>query len=273
MASPKPRKAAPKNPHAAALDSALASSTVPAVSRAAAILRLLGRSAQPLGVQAIARALDIIPSTALHILRTLVAEELVRVDRLTKHYALNAGVLLLARQWLDQDRFSTVAQPWLDRVAREHGVTTIGVQIVGLDHMIVVAMARSESMIQLHTQIGSRFPALISASGRCIAAFGEHERGELQRRFKVLRWDKAPTLAEWETQVAETRENGYGVDQGHYIAGVTVLAAPVRGLGERITHCLVAVGISGQLRDQALVRIGRDLRESGAQLSRQLGSA
>ena len=89
-----------KNPHAAALDAALEQSTVPAVSRAAAILRLLGRSDEPQGVQAIARALNIIPSTCLHILRTLVAEELVAVDPATKLYSLNAGVLMLARQWL-----------------------------------------------------------------------------------------------------------------------------------------------------------------------------
>ena len=50
---------------------------VPAVTRAVAILRLLGRNEESLGVNAIARALRLIPSTCLHILRVLVAEELV----------------------------------------------------------------------------------------------------------------------------------------------------------------------------------------------------
>jgi DNA-binding IclR family transcriptional regulator len=268
----KTRVPAVKNPHAAALDAALEHSTVPAVSRAAAILRLLGRATEPVGVQHIARALNIVPSTCLHILRTLVAEEFVRFDPVTKLYTLNAGVLLLARQWLSQDRFAAVAQPALDRIARQYGVTAIGVQIVGLEHMIVVAMARSETMIQLHTQIGSRFPATISASGRCIAAFGEYGREDLHRSFKRLRWDHAPTLAEWETQVAQTRRNGYAIDQGNYMAGITVVAAPVFGIGGRLTHCLVVVGISGQLRDATLTRIGTDLRESAAQVSQQLGS-
>jgi len=258
--------------HAAALDAALESSTVPAVSRAAAILRLLGRSSEPVGVQFIARALGIIPSTCLHILRTLVAEEFVSFDPITKLYTLNAGVLMLARQWLSQDRFSAIAQAPLDGIAREYGVTAMGVQIVGLEHMIVVAMARSETMIQLHTQIGSRFPATISASGRCIAAFGDYERDELRRRFRGLRWDNAPSLAEWEAQVAETGVKGYAIDQGNYMAGVTVVAAPVFGVSSKLTHCLVVVGISGQLQDQMLARIGRDLRESAAQVSRQLGS-
>jgi DNA-binding IclR family transcriptional regulator len=269
----KSRVPAVKNPQAAALADALEQSMVPAVSRAAAILRLLGRSNEPQGVQAIARALDIVPSTCLHILRTLVAEELVGVDPVTKLYTLNAGVLSLARQWLSRDRFTLIAQPALERIARQYGVTAIGVQIVGLEHMIVVAMARSETMIQLHAQIGSRFPATISASGRCLAAFGDHGREELHRRFRRLRWDNAPTLAEWEQQVAQTQANGYAIDRGNYMAGITVVAAPVFGIGRKLTHCLVVVGIDGQLQEATLARIGGDLRDSAAQVSLQLGAA
>jgi DNA-binding IclR family transcriptional regulator len=263
---------APRSPDAASLGAALEHSTVPAVSRAAAILRLLGRSAEPLGVQAIARALRIVPSTCLHILRTLVAEELASVDPATKHYTLGPGTLLLARQWLGRSRFDDLAQPVLDAVARAHGVTAMGVQLAGLDHMVVVAMARAEGMIQLHTQIGSRFPAIISATGRCIAAFGGHDRDELRRRFRLLRWDNAPSLAEWETQIAHTRTQGYAVDQGHYMAGVTIVAAPVFAPGPVLTHSLVALGISGQLPAPAVARIGRELRDRAAQLSRQLGA-
>jgi DNA-binding IclR family transcriptional regulator len=134
-------------------------------------------------------------------------------------------------------------------------------------------MARSETMIQLHTQIGSRFPATISATGRCIAAFGEHDREELHRRFKGLRWDNAPSLADWEKQVTETRTNGYAIDQGNYMTGVTVVAAPVFDHNKLLANCLVVVGISEQLRGPLLSRIGRELRDSAAQVSRQLGSA
>jgi DNA-binding IclR family transcriptional regulator len=267
----KPKPAAAEKPYAASLDAALEHSTVPAVSRAAAVLRLLGRASEPMGVQAIARELGIVPSTGLHILRTLAAEDLVSFDPATKLYTLGAGVLVLARQWLGQDRFAELAQPALERIAREHGASAMGVQIAGLEHMVVVAMARAEGMIQLHTQIGSRFPAVISATGRCIAAFGGHDREELRRRFRGLRWDQAPSLAEWENQVAETRAKGYALDLGNYMAGVSIVAAPVFGAGRVLSHSLVVVGISGQLQGPALGRIGRELRDAAAQLSRQLG--
>jgi DNA-binding IclR family transcriptional regulator len=260
-----------KNSQAASLDAALEISMVPAVSRAAAILRLLGKTSEPLGLQLIARTLGIIPSTCLHILRTLVVEEFVNVDESTKLYTLSAGVLTLASRWFAENQFSTIAQPFLGKISASYGATSIGVQLLGRDHFVVVAIARSEEMVQLHSQIGSRFPALVSATGRCVAAFGNYDQAELRRRFKQLRWYSAPSLATWEAEVEEARSAGYAIDDGNYLAGVTVLSAPVFGINRDLLGALVVVGISQQLEGQSVEKIARDLRESANQVSAQLG--
>src|SRR3977135_646670 len=96
---------------------------VPAVTRAIAVLRLLGRSRTPMGVKAIAQALDLVPSTCLHILRALVSEQLVKVDPGTKHYSLGIGMLSLARAVLESGGFSNLVQPELDRLSGRYGVT------------------------------------------------------------------------------------------------------------------------------------------------------
>src|ERR1700761_7416038 len=166
-----------------ALAQAVKESKAPAISRAAAVLRLLGKSDAPLGVQAIARELGLVPSTCLHVLRALVAEEFVSFDPQSKRYALEAGVLTLARHWLKRNPFSDLAQPMLDRIGRNFDVTMLGVHIVGLDHIIAVAISQTGSNFQLSTQIGSRFPALISATGRCIAAYGGYSDEEIEARF------------------------------------------------------------------------------------------
>ena len=66
------------------LSAALKQSKAPAISRAAAVLRLLGKSDRPLALQAIARELGLVPSTCLYVLRALVAEEFVSFDPDTK---------------------------------------------------------------------------------------------------------------------------------------------------------------------------------------------
>jgi DNA-binding IclR family transcriptional regulator len=253
------------------LAKAVESSKAPAISRAAAILRLLGKSDAPLGVQAIARELGLVPSTCLYLLRALAAEEFVAFDPDTKRYSLEAGVLTLARQWLRRDRFNDLAQPLLDRTSQAFDVTMLGVQIVGLDHIIVVAASQSGQNFQLSAQIGSRFPALISATGRCIAAFGDYPEAELKARFGTLRWDEPPTFEDWAAQVDQTRRQGFAVDEGNYISGVTVLAAPVwRGRG-RPSHALVAIGIGSALKRNGLSGLQQAMKAAARTLTNQLG--
>ncbi|MET0364335.1 MAG: IclR family transcriptional regulator [Sphingobium sp.] len=254
------------------LSRAVEVSKAPAISRAAAILRLLGKSDTPLGVQGIARELGLVPSTCLYVLRALVAEELVAFDADTKRYSLEAGVLTLARQWLRRNQFNDLAQPLLDRISQAHDVTMLGVQIVGLEHMVVVAMSQSGQNFQLSTQIGSRFPALISATGRCLAAFGGYRDAELEARFATLRWDEPPGFEAWQDQVAETRRRGFAVDAGNYISGVTVVAAPVWKARGRPTHALVATGIGSALRRGGIDELGATLLSAARTLTEQMGA-
>jgi len=250
--------------------SAMEASKAPAISRAAAVLRLLGKSDAPLGVQSIARELGLVPSTCFYVLRALVAEEFVSFDPDTKRYALEAGVLTLARHWLRRNRFNDLAQPVLDRIGQAFGVTMLGVHIVGLEHIVVVAVSQSGPSFQLSTQIGSRFPALISATGRCIAAFGEHSEADLEARFSTLRWDVAPTFEDWKTQVSQTRLQGYAVDEGNYISGVTVVAAPVWKTRAKLSHALVAIGIGSALQRTGLPALQESLLSASQTLSHQL---
>ena len=245
-------------------------SKAPAISRAAAILRLLGKSDTPMGLQPIARELGLVPSTCLYVLRALVDEEFVAFDADTKRYSLEAGVLTLARQWLRRNQFTDLAQPALDRISQAFDVTMLGVNIVGLDHIIVVATSQLGNNFQLSAQIGSRFPALISATGRCIAAFGGYSEATLESRFKKLRWDEPPTFEAWKAQVEQTRLQGFAVDAGNYISGVTVVAAPVWKTRAQMSHALVAIGIGSALRQTGLPELQQSLLTEANSLSNQL---
>lgn len=230
---------------------------VPALSRGIAVLRLLGRTRAPMGVKAIADALDLVPSTALHILRVLVAEELVKVDA-SKQYTLGMGTLALARASLESDDFPVRVQPHLDALSKRYGVTAIGLELPNLQHMIVVALSRSEAPVRLHVDVGSRFPTLISATGRCVAAFGSHPPAELEKRFRALRWDNAPSWTAWRREVETTRRQGYSIDRDTYIAGVTIVSVPV--LEATLSRGIAAVGISGQLGRARAVELAHDMQ-------------
>lgn len=219
----------------------------PAVTRAFRILRLLGRSDAPLGVNQIARDLDLVPSTCLHVLRALVDEGVVVIDPATKRYGIGVGILPIARNAIQRNTVATLAEPRLSALSNEFGVTAIATQLIQDREMVVVALSISRLPFRLSTELGSKFPALTSATGRCVAAFGDSDTRSLRRRFLALKWDKAPEFDVWMVQVAQARRDGYGEDCGEYIAGVTILAAPVFDHTGAVAQSLVAIGLSEQM--------------------------
>ena len=242
---------------------------VPAVTRAIAILRLLSRSRTPLGLKAIAQSLELVPSTTLHILRALMAEQLVRLDPPTKQYSLGVGMLPLARAALRND-FPTLVQPRLDELSQRYPVTAIGVELPDLDHMVVVALARPQAPVRLHVDVGSRFPALISATGRCLAAFSDQPWGEIEKRFRKLRWHNAPAYETWRKEIETTRRQQFSIDRGNYIGGVTIVAVPVLNARGTISHTLVSVGLGDQLDRATSLKLARDMKVTAAELATQL---
>lgn len=245
---------------------------VPAVSRAIAILRLLGRTRQPMNVKSISDELELVPSTCLHILRALAAERLVSFDPASKRYKLGAGILALARGVMDTDSFSQSVQPVLDDIAREWKVTAIGVEVLDLQHIIVTALANSQLPFRLHVDVGSRFPALISASGRLVGAFGGHSKANLKARFDTLRWQTPLRFEDWLAEVELARVDGHSVDHGNYIGGISIIAVPVLDACERITHTLVAASILNQLSPEQSEALTQELKSHAENLSRQLFS-
>jgi DNA-binding IclR family transcriptional regulator len=243
---------------------------VPAVSRAIAILRLLGKMRAPMGVNAIAQALGIVPSTCLHILRALVEEKLISFDRSTKHYRLGAGMLTLARSATESNAFPLLVQPALDRLSTKWGVTAIGVDVSDPEQMIVVALSRSNMPFRLHVDVGSVFPALLSATGRLVAAFGEQPEAEIKKRFSKLRWDKPVKYEDWNKEVVFAQKNHFSIDRNTYIAGVTIAAVPVLTPAGKITHTIVCASLMDALNKNEIKKLVLEMQTEARHVTEQI---
>ena len=244
-----------------------AEEVVPAVTRSVAILKLLAEKREPRSLGPIAEEVGIKPGTALHILRALTEEGLVRFDAGTGRYGLDVGVLALARGLIDQDGFGATARPVLEELSRRFGVTLAAMVADGRGEMLVVASACPDSSMRLDVAPGTRMHQLAGAMGRCVAAFGEWAPGELARHFGTLDWENPPPFATWMTEVESTRRAGHGIDRGNQIRGVTAVAAPVLDTLGRPRRGIVAAGLTEKLYGQPLLDLSAEVRIAAQALS------
>ena len=200
-------------------------------------------------------------------LAVLVAEELVTWDPATKRYALGNGMISLARSVLDRSGFPQLIQPVLDRLAGRFGVTAMGVEITAKGTVVVLALSHSNQPFRVHTDVGSRFDTLVSATGRLIAAHGGESWTELRKKFSQIHWDKAPRFDTWKKEVELARTQGFSVDRDNFMAGLTVVAVPVFTAGGRFAYTVVVVGLSSQLTTVATDLLAQEMMREAREIS------
>lgn len=236
---------------------------VPAATRTIAILRLLAKSDGPLSLKQISSALNLVPSTCLHILRVLVDETLVTVDESSKRYELGFGVLTFASKVMRMDTVLGVIQREVEAISRKYNVGAIASR-VERDRLYVVAVSIPRNVLTVHAQVGSRYPVYMGAAGVCYAAFSGIEPKQLYQRTRSGRWANEPQQAEWLAEVERCRKRGYAVDNGNYVEGVTMVTAPIMSQDNTISHT-IGVAMHGHSANKAAIEeIGKALLTSAS---------
>ena len=244
---------------------------VNSVVNALAVLRRLATADRPEGVNAIARNIGISPSSCFNILKTLAAEDFAQFDPEKKTYTLGAGAVDLAMAALDPEAGFLRARAILEDIAREFGVTC-GLWRRINDRLILLGTAESEEIARIRFTPGQRLPDTIGAMGRCIAARSGLSEGDLAKAISSLTWHDPPKFDRYLSEVRMASANGYAIDDGNYLLGITTVAAPIISREGALTHCIAATTFKGRFDREGLRRLGKALGQASNTASPLLGS-
>jgi DNA-binding IclR family transcriptional regulator len=243
---------------------------VGSVRHAAAILRHLEAIGIGAGVNPIARALDISPSSCFNLLKTLADERLVDFDGVTKQYSLGPGAIALGRRALDPRGSFELVRQRLEILADKHQVTACLWRTRRGDQFTIIGYAESAAAIRIHLTVGQRLPDAAGAGGRCIMAFSGFDDAAIRRRFDAVQWGYTPDPDAYLVEVKLARERGWAIDEGQFIKGMTTVAAPSLGQTGKVDFILTATMFTGQHPYERLQAIARDLGGAGAWLASRL---
>ena len=240
--------------------------TVKPVVNAIRILRYLTHTGAPERAADIARHLAINPSTCFNILRTLVAEDVVDFNALSKTYSAGLGLAKLVEQLVTHGQRLQLALPLMRDLAAKFGVTVTLWRRMGVDRIVLVNSESSPTDMHIDMPAGQRLPILMGASGRLFVTRLGLSDEQLRAEFEVLRWARSLSFETYLREVNRARKRGWAVDDGYFATGVLSVAAPISDLSKDIAFTVSAVMIRGQRNEAQIEALGEALRDLGHQL-------
>lgn len=240
--------------------------TVRPVVNAVSILRYLSHTGAPERAADIARHLSINSSTCFNILRTLVAEDVVDFNPLSKTYSAGLGLARLVEQLVTRGQRLQLASPLMHDLAAEFGVTVTLWRRMGTDRIVLVSSESSPTNLHINMPTGQRLPLLMGASGRLFTGRLGLTQEQLRDEFNKIRWARPISFETYLQEVALARKRGWASDDGYFANGVLALAAPVQDQTANIAFTVSTVMIRGGYDEAQINALGEAVRDLGKRL-------
>jgi DNA-binding IclR family transcriptional regulator len=244
--------------------------TVKPVSNAIRILRHLSQMGMPERSVDIARRLSINPSTCFNILRTLVMEDVVDFNPMSKRYSVGLGLARLVEQLVTQGQRVQLAKPLLQNLAARLRVTVTLWRRMESDRIVIVSSAASPTDVRIDMAEGQRLPMLMGASGRLFATQVDLDDPKVQAGYESIRWAQPLPFATYREEVLQAAERGWALDDGYFSVGILAVAAPVYSPSGSIDFTVSAVMFRGQRDEDGIKEMGVALIDFCSELAEVL---
>ncbi|MBS4211414.1 MULTISPECIES: IclR family transcriptional regulator [Neobacillus] len=202
--------------------------SVPAIENAMEILKLLSRNRfRESTVTEIANALSLNPATCYRILQSLEEFSMVRYLENKKRYTLGPYLVVLGERAKEHLDYLSIIMPYLEKLTRETGMTSILVNKIGEDKVAIVAKVEA-SDFGVSVSVGRHFSITDGSFGMCfLAPLDQQQREHFLKQQKGLKTFSEEEVKTIERDMEFIRENGYSITYGEYIKGLGGIAAPI----------------------------------------------
>lgn len=214
------------------------------VDKAIDVLFELHAAEAPLGVTALGRALGLPKSSTHRLLAALRRRGLVEQDERGR-YAPGIALIALGLGVLEREPAVVAARPVIEHEAEVLGETFFLVA-ARAGQLVVLDKAEGTGFMRAAPRVGSTVPVHATAVGKLQLAFAPHElaanpfaaaAGEPLESFTDA---TAASVKALRREVEEAGQRGWAANVDEWIAGLSVLAAPVQHRGRLLAHVAVA---------------------------------
>jgi DNA-binding IclR family transcriptional regulator len=244
------------------------------IDRSFAVLELLARHPEGVGVTTIAGRLEI-PASATHrLLSDLVRLGYVRQEKASSAYALTPKILSLSYAWFGERGAAATVQPALDHLARVSG-ELVRCAVVAHERLAWVAAAQGTRFgLRLEPDMGAEIPLYCTAAGYAwLASLSDEDALQLIMRQGFGRLvDDGPgaprTIDALQNQLRQTRSRGWARAVESAAVGTSSLAVPVRDLATQAVWGILDIsGPTARLGEARVTELSSALLAASANIA------
>lgn len=112
--------------------------------------------------------------------------------------------------------------------------------------------------------VGQRMPRYLGAFGRALAAVDSLSPSRVDEVIASIDFEEKPTPEELVADMRFFLRNGYSVDNGRYVSGITAISSLLFSADDEPVYAVSYVGQSASLDDTQVGRIGEELHTFAA---------
>ncbi len=247
--------------------------SVPNLERALFALEALAEHPDGMTMSEVASALSIPRNSAFRILSTLHLHDYLLREDATQRFRLSGKLLGLGCRGTGTDRLLELSSDILQKLRDATGETALMGRLIGSSG-VVLQQSSSKHPIKVQVEIGTRFPLHTAAPAKAILAWlpkADCMAALAELKFKRFTEKTIGSLKEFELVLARCRKDGYSIDAGEEVEGITCIAAPVFDSLSRPVAALWITGPDMRLPKKQHTKIASDVMHHASLLSERLG--
>ena len=198
--------------------------------RGLSLLSILSRSSSLLSLTEISHQLHLQVSTVQRLTYTLRELGYLNRDEETKKYSLGPGAFSLGASIIGDLDLRKIAYPYMEKASKKIG-EVVNLGILDGTETVYVERIKTEQLININLNIGSRFPAFCTSVGKAILAFLPEDRLEEvlnKTEFIPFTSNTIKDREELKQELDRVRTRGFAINNEEDVYGIRTVAAPVR---------------------------------------------
>ncbi len=248
--------------------------SVVALRRGLAILDAFSSGSTELGVNEIARMLEMHKSTVSRLCATLEQAGYLARDGVTDKFRLGARIQQLTGASWRNVELRSAARDVLHQLVESSGETVTMAVRDGLD-IVTIEVVDGPSIVRMQARVGMRTQVHASAGAKAVLAW--LPEAELLRMIDA--WPLARltpnTIVDKDELVKHLegiRQQGYSIDNEELEVGLRCVGAPVRDQSGEVVGAIAVSSPRFRLREEDYPRVGQMTRQAADAISARLGA-